>query len=576
MPALAPGADAGSPTAPRSTRREAIGVLLVGLILLAFAAYRARLGVSFYDDSHYVAVSLRIANGARPIADEMSLQSLGFLVPAAFAWLWTHTVGMTGLVLAFRLLYVALAAGVGAVVYWALRASFRPAVAGLAALVPLVCPPFNLLAPSYNTMAMLGFMIAFALSLAAWRGEGRAAPPFAGAAMALMSVSYPPLTIAAITLFATLVWTSRDWRLAKWVALGAAVTLALVVAPLVPLVGLADLQRSLAYAASNVHGFTSPLGKLGFAAGAVGLALVVPGLIPLWLLAVASCVRRLPKEARLAVLLALPAAATIPGLLWLASASRRALFGNTAASWLITFTIAAAVPVALWARREDKTDIRRLLRLAVPCSVVGFTIVSYSTDASLVRAVSVIGIVPLGMVVLLGWATMVEGLGGALALTAGWLLVVVSAIALLFTTTVDDRRPLMLHSGVNYGPFAFMRMSPNRRDELLAVQSAGHKYVRPGDRVTFLGERNGYLLVGGQPYTNAVWLYVGPSDAAALDYFARHGGMPDVVFVDHMALVKEQQPSYQSAAKTDPMLRRVLAEYRFAETVADFGVFVRR
>ena len=100
--------------------------------------------------------------------------------------------------------------------------------------------------------------------------------------------------------------------------------------------------------------------------------------------------------------------------------------------------------------------------------------------------------------------------------------------------------------------------------------------VRPTDRVTFLGERNGYLLVGGRPYTNAVWLYVGPSDSAALDYFARHDGMPDVVFVDHMALVKEQQPSYQSAAKTDPMLRRVLAEYRLVETVADFGVFVRR
>jgi hypothetical protein len=576
MPAFAPGADSGSSTAPQSTRREALGVLLIGLALLAFAAYRARLGVSFYDDSHYVAVSLRIANGARPIADEMSLQSLGFLVPAAFAWLWTHTVGMTGLVLAFRLLYVVLAVGAGAVVYRALRGSFRPAVAGLAALIPLACPPFNLIAPSYNTVAMLGFMVAFALSFSAWRSGGRVAPLFAGAAMAFMSVSYPPLTIAALTLFVTLVLTSRDWRVARWVALGAAVTLALVVAPLVALVSLADLQRSLAYAAANVHGFGSPLVKLGYAVGAVVLALVVPGLIPLWLLVVAACVRRLPRAAKVAVLLAVPAAATIPGLLWLASASRRALFGNTAASWLITFTIAAVVPVALWARREDRIEIRRLLRLAVPCSVVGFTIVSYSTDASLVRAVSVIGIVPLGMVVLLGWATMVEELGGALALTAGWLLVAASVVVLLFTTTIDDRRPLMLHSGVNYGPFAFMRMSPNRRDELLAVQSAGQKYVRPSDRVTFLGERNGYLLVGGHPYTNAVWLYVGSSDAAALDYFSRHGGMPDVVFVDHMALVKEQQPTYQSAAKTDPMLRRVLAEYRLAETVADFGVFVRR
>jgi hypothetical protein len=419
-------------------------------------------------------------------------------------------------------------------------------------------------------------MVAFALSFAAWRSGGRATPLFAGAAMAFMSVSYPPLTIAAVTLFATLVWTSRGWRLARWAALGAAVTIALFTAPLLRLVSLADLQRSLAYAASNVHGFGSPIAKLGFAAGAVVLALFVPGLIPLWALVVAACVRRLPKAAEVAVLLALPAAAAIPGLLWLASTSRRALFGNTAASWLITFTIATVVPVGLWARREKKADIRRLLRLAVPCSVVGFTIVSYSTDASLVRAVSVTGIVPLGMVVLIGWASMVEELRGALALVAGWLLVVASAVALLFTTTVDDRRPMTLHSGVNYGPFALMRMSPARRDELLAVQAAGRQYVRPSDRVTFLGERNGYLLVGGRPYTNAVWLYVGPSDSAALDYFAQHGGMPDVVFVDHMALVKEQQPSYQAAAKTDPMLRRVLAEYRLAETVADFGVFVRR
>jgi zinc/manganese transport system permease protein len=574
-----PGAVPASPGERRRRERiEALVVLGVAIAIALVAAYRARLGVSFYDDSHYVAVSLRLARGARPLADEMSLQSLGFLVPAAFVWVWTHFAGMNGLVLAFRLFYIALAAVAGAIVYRSLRRSFRPGVAGLAALIPLVCTPFNLLAPSYDTLAMLGLLVAFALSYSAWRTGARTHALFAGAAMAFATISYPPMLFASLALFGSLAWASRDRRLLALTAFGALAAAVLMLVPLALLVTPAEAHRAFAYASANVKGFTSPIAKLAFAAEALFLAMVVPGLIPFWLLVVGACAPRLPRWARGAILFALPVAATVPGVIWTVTQNRRSVFGNTAASWLITFAIGMAVPLALWFRRGNGAEIRRLLRLATPVGVVGYVVVAYSTDASLVRAVPIVGFAPLGLAVIAAWATMAEEFAGELGIAAASVLALGAVVMLLYTTTVDDRRPLTLTSGLGSGsgPFSHMLMAATRRDELRGVQDAGRRYVKPGDRVTFVGERNGYLLTGGVPYTNAVWLYVGPSDIAALQYFSAHGGLPDVVFIDHMSLEKLSIPSYEAAAPHDPLIRTVLAKYRLAETVADFGVFVRR
>jgi hypothetical protein len=132
-----------APPALKGLRIERGVVLAVALVVVCLIALRSTFGVSFYDDSHYVTVCLRMSQGARPFADEMSVQSLGFLPATAFVWVYTHLAGTTGLVTAFRLFYVALATGVGYFTYSRLRETFHPLVAALAVALPLLCPPFN-------------------------------------------------------------------------------------------------------------------------------------------------------------------------------------------------------------------------------------------------------------------------------------------------------------------------------------------------------------------------------------------------------------------------------------------------
>lgn len=570
---VTPSASAGVPAAgpDRCDRREGHIALLIAFVALIAMAYRASVGVSLYDDTHYVTMALRIANGTRLFIDEMSLQSPGFLVPAAFAWLWTRTVGMTGLVLAYRMFYVVLACGTATIVYRALRGSFRPTVAASAALIPLMCPPFNLIAPSYNTMAMLGAAIAFASGYRALRDGGRLAPTLAGAGMAFAAVSYLPLSVAMLVLFMTLLALGRDRRLAGWTLLGAAAVLVPVLAFLVPPLRAADLQTTLAYASSNVRDFSSPLAKLGGQVGLMLHALTFPQAWAMCAMVVLASLPRISRWLRTVAFLSLPLAAAVPGLVWLEQETPHLVFGTSASGWLMAFTLGAALPVVLWARREHRRDLGRLLLLAAPSSVVGLIVVGYSTDAALARAVLVVGFVPLSIAVMAGWVTALDDLGGRAVRRVGLIAVLASVIVLLFATALDDGSPLTFHSRINQGAYAGMRMSAMRRAELVDLREAGRKYIEPGDRVTFLGERTGYLLVGGRPYTNAVWLYPGASDAAALAYFARRGAMPDVVFVDTPAYRKFHIP-----AASDPFLQRVVREYRFVDSVASFNVFVKR
>ena len=148
---------------------------LAAVFLLVLVAWRSTLGMSLFDDGFYAAATLRLAQGARLFVDEMFVQSTGFLVAVPFARAWTMLFGTAGFVVALRLFYVALAGAVALVVYRVFRPSFGRWAAFGGAAVPLLAPPFNLLAVSYNTMAALGLILALALSFRALRDTDRRA-----------------------------------------------------------------------------------------------------------------------------------------------------------------------------------------------------------------------------------------------------------------------------------------------------------------------------------------------------------------------------------------------------------------
>src|SRR5919106_1471070 len=91
------------------------------LVLGGFAAWWSTLGASLSDDGHNIALAWRMSLGDAPFVDEMNLRATGSLLAVPFTWLWIQLMGMTGLVLASRLLFVAVAFGAGILVSRALR-----------------------------------------------------------------------------------------------------------------------------------------------------------------------------------------------------------------------------------------------------------------------------------------------------------------------------------------------------------------------------------------------------------------------------------------------------------------------
>ena len=190
-------------------QREARVAGAVATGVVAIVLFRAVFGASLYDDTYYVTTALRFANGARPFAEEMSLQALGQLLSVPFVWAWQATFGLTGIMLAVRIYYVALATGAAAVTYRLLRPTLRPAAAAVAVTLPLLAPPYHLLMPTYNTMAVLAFTLAIALGFGALR-DGHTAPAvWSGVLLAVGPLAPPALTVPAPRVFVQFPSASR-------------------------------------------------------------------------------------------------------------------------------------------------------------------------------------------------------------------------------------------------------------------------------------------------------------------------------------------------------------------------------
>lgn len=561
-------------TDPAGERREEHVVAAVAVAILALIVWRATMGTNFYDGSFYVVVPLRIAQGARVFADEMAIQALGSLVAVPFVKVWTALFGLTAIQLAVQLYYVAIATVAGFVAYRLLRPTFRPAAAALAIGIPLLAPPYHLIAPSYNTIAELSFMLATCLAFAAVRDDSRAKAALSGVALVVGTLSYPPLVIAALLLFAAFaVAARRSARLVADAFVGGLVTAAVLAAALFSAVSVTDVRAALAFALANVGKASAPLAKLRFYDSNVVAALLSAWLIPMWLLALAASITAVPRKLRAIALAALPVTAAIPGVVLVAQADGFT-FGTAAATWYITFVAGALVPVTVWATRRSRVVVLQLMAMTAPFAAAGFLTIAYSTNSSWNRGVPVIVLAAFGIGLIAGWFEALAE-GGPWVASAGSAAALVAVLGLLFATIFGDAGLLLPRVSVTSGPYAGLTTDASHLADIRELTAAGQRWVGASDRVLFLGIREGYLLVGGTIDTNAVWLPAQASDKAALDYFSRPGNVwPRVVFVDDEAV--NDDGGYPVHAGRDPLLARILVDYRRVGKAARYSVFVRR
>ncbi len=542
-------------------------VLLAGVLLIGVAAWRARYGISIYDSSHYTVEAVRLAQGIRPFVDDMTLQSTGFLAAGPFAKLWMLAFGRTGIELALRLFFVALAAGSGAIVFRALRPSFGPWPSLLAAAVPLLAPPYNVLAVSYNTMALLGFTVGTALAFSAARDESRAAAAGAGAAFALGVVSYPPLMIGAAVGLAAFALVTRSPRLAAWMLAGAAAVAAPVFAWLLATGSLSGLQGTMARGAAMTSGdLPARLRRFRLNLSGAREQLTRLNAWPAWALAVAALLPLRPRWIRAAALGLVPLAVALPALGHVSTGQY--YIGVIGAVMLLAFVAVAFVPVTVWSAAGSGRDARRLLWLAAPLGLVDTVLVVYSTNAGWSRGTAFVGFAPLAMAVVALWSYVIAERGGKMLAAAAGVSLVAVVVVMLFATAFQDGFPVDMKASITHGAYAGMRTIPYRAKELEAIEAVGRRCMRPDDSVLVFRAPGVYLLLPGRILTSATWLEKGPSDHFALEYLARRNDMPTIVVA--------QREDMDPLPPDDPLLQTVAADYRLVGETEQLLFYRRR
>jgi hypothetical protein len=569
----------------RTSRSRGLGslwlVAVVALVIVGLTAWRATLGMSLSDDGYYAATTLRLAQGARLFADEMFVQSLGFLAAVPFAKVWTWMFGTTGIVVALRLFYVALATAGAAVVYRLLRPSFGRWASLAAAAVPLIAPAYNLLYVTYDTMAALGMVLACVLAFTAARDSRRALAAASGAAAAFASVSYPPLALASFALLVTLAVRTRDRRLVGWMSAGAAAVVAVFAVWLLSTTPLADIGITYGFVVGGWVRASGPQHgtRIATALWQLGLVLGQRWKLPLWMwyapaamcgLSAALLGRFAParRRARGIALMLLPAALAMPVFAEWSAHGRHGGLPTIGGNFLIAFVLFAALPMFL-SLRGSRSAVRGLAVMALPVALVGFVLVELSSAAGSSRASGIVGLAPFVVAVVVWWAgeiadtvTPVAGAGAVVAL-------VFALFVLLFGSAFKDDAPLALDRTIASGAYAGVTTGRVHEAEVAELGEAAAKWVRPSTTITIVGLPGAYLATGGVPLTNVMWLDPAAGDAATVAYLDRAGRWPDVVLVP--AVLMDRAPSTMAA---DPFLSQVAGRYRFVERLKVTGLAV--
>lgn len=567
----------------RAPSRAVAAVALCAFVaaLAALLAWRAGFGISFEDDAYYASAAVRFAQGARPFVDDLYLQSLGFLPTAPFLKLWMLAFGTTGVVYAFRLVYLLFAAVSGAIVYRALRPSFGSVASALAAAVPLLAPPYNLVAVSYNTLAMMGMLASCALAFAAVRDSSSRAAALAGVAAAVSVAAYPPFALCFLVLAVSVQLSGRDATVTRALVLGVAGAGAVLAISALLVAGVANLALTYDYARAVATSLSADIGPpIVRAAQQAYYGLLRRAVAPmvLWYLpavaaVAASLARRTPHRLRTACVAALPVLVALPVLGRFLAGGDPAFTSTLGGNYLTSLTI-FLIPATLgWARSEAGGDGARLLSLTAAPGVVGLVLVASLSNAGLFWASPFVGLAPLTAASIAVWAAFLRARSDRVTLLAASGTVVALVLAMLFSASFKDGRIADMSRRFDHGTLAGIATTPARGAEIDAVGALSARYVRPGARVLFAGMPLGYLVSEGVPLTDSVWIAGGPSGAETVRYFERRGEFPEVAFVTTKLM---RAGDSGTAAGRDPLIDYLRRGYRTAETTAGLTVFVRR
>jgi hypothetical protein len=216
---------------------------------------RMRWGVDTTDEAFYAGLPYRFALGDRPFVDELNLAQTGGIVmyPIVKAFVLVNG-GATGIIFFLRVVYVIFFAGVGAAAFALARTRLAVAPSLLVAAACICFIPYGAPGLSYNTLgcgclAIGLFVLArWLLTLRVASAFYKAAPFWAGVAIATAAFCYPPFALLFFIGCAVLLLNARGLRLYGLVRLVVGASLfGMLVLPVVASAGITNLKRMWEY-----------------------------------------------------------------------------------------------------------------------------------------------------------------------------------------------------------------------------------------------------------------------------------------------------------------------------------------
>ena len=571
-------------------------VPLCAVALAAAAIVRARYGVDLSDSSHAVELTLRLARGDVPFRDEMNVQVLGAWPAVPFVWAWQHVVGLDGIVLASRVWFVLVCAGVAAVSWRAIAPPFGRGTSACALAVALVPAAYNQQVVSYNTTPALMYLLAVSCGVGASVRCVRCARPYAvsaGAATALGAVSHPVTAPAGAALLAVLaVLLSRlDVSPSRWVPSPAASATAvlrtvrarpgvlavgtgvLVVAVVVGVVavavwGVANVSDTMSFTDAYQANRPSRWDRLARWTSQVGAALAGPWVllaVPLSLLAAVPAARRL----RLPLVLLAVAAVTVQALQGGVTATT-----FTVLSWLTpllgSVLVVVLLPVLVVSAR-DRGPVARLAALGLTPTLVGMPFLAAFTSSGPVWGATGAVLAP-GLLAVTVATLVWVGTRPAKVAVAGLLLAGLGTVHAL--NSFRDGPPAALVADAPDGAFAGLRTTEQHRADLQANQQAVQACARPGDGALDYVHPAAFLYADLRFDTPIVWMdFFGSTSQQVLHWMQRSGRVPECVVA-----ARDFWPGYghhRYVDDPDPLRDWVVAHYRVVSQSSQLVVLRR-